>query len=562
MYFNFLPSIKYDAKPISYPFSESDFVVAKNFFRRFKISDTAFSNTVYFNKYAVEDGERLDLISESAYGSPYYDWVIALTNNMINPLFDLPMSESELRRHIESRYDNPYYDTHHYEIISDEEQEKLFDKIIMPGGTWVDESFYNGQEDYVLDTLPNLSPVIDNLPYSTDYIFSIDDYYIQESSGAVVENYGIGTSPTNGFVIPYAPIKNNVYATGYLKFTGNDGIPRYAAFRPIETTYFNKVVLYAKFGTGANGGEQPDLPDEFLRLDYRNSPNDPWTEIDMIIPVKMAQQILYDVAPVGPDGEGGTGRVPGVYENVVVYESNLSTPTTMRANVTVGVGGTIDDITLVDRGYEIELNPYVIKNESLGNGYNVSGGIQVSVAPVTFVVSSVLQDNNGYQYGRRDNEIFRFSVDLPPDAKTSSTEFRLYQPNNSGVDYDNYGIQAIQFVGTIPVERPLDFEWNQVDANNYVIDGVIWTRINSAWYRKVETGYQFWNGSSVEEVAGNVLARPVTEFEYETTENEKKREIYLLKPTYLEAIVEDFRKAALYKKSSDFVSAQLKKTGV
>ena len=31
MYFNFLPSIKYDVKPISYPFSESDYVVANNF---------------------------------------------------------------------------------------------------------------------------------------------------------------------------------------------------------------------------------------------------------------------------------------------------------------------------------------------------------------------------------------------------------------------------------------------------------------------------------------------------------------------------------------------------
>jgi hypothetical protein len=562
MYFNFLPSIKYDAKPISYPFSESDYVVAKNFFRRFKIADTAFSNTVFFNKYAVEDGQRLDLIAEAAYGSPFYDWVIALTNNMINPLFDLPMSEAELRRHIESRYDNPYYDIHHYEIISNEEQEELFGKIIIPGGTWVDEAFYNGEVDYVLDTLPNLSPVVDNLPYSTDYIFSIDDYFILESSGATVENYGSGIGTNSGFAIPYPPIKNNLYATGYLRFRGNSGIARYATFRPIETTYYNKVVIYAKFGTDGNGGEFPDLPNEFLRLDYRNDPSDPWTEIEMIIPVKMAQQILYSVVAVGPDGEGGPGRIPGTYNNVIIYETDLVTPTTMRANVIVNSSGGVDSITLVDRGYEIDLGSYIIRNQDIGNGYIISGGIQTSVSNITIQVSSLLQDDSGIQYGRKDSEPFRFTVNLPNAAKTSSTEFRLYQPSNTGVDNDNYGIQAIQFVGTIPVERPLNFEWNEIDANNYVIDNVIWTRINSAWYRKVQSGYQFWNGSSVEEVAGNVLARPVTEFEYETTENEKKREIYLLKPSYLETIVEDFRKAALYKKSSDFVSAQLKKTGV
>ena len=30
MYFSFIPNIQYDSKPIQYPFSESDFVVAKN----------------------------------------------------------------------------------------------------------------------------------------------------------------------------------------------------------------------------------------------------------------------------------------------------------------------------------------------------------------------------------------------------------------------------------------------------------------------------------------------------------------------------------------------------
>lgn len=562
MYFNFLPSIKYDAKPISYPFSESDFIIAKNFFRRYKISDTVFSNTVFFNKYAIKDGERLDFIAEAAYGNPFYDWVIALTNNMINPLFDLPMSEAELRRHIESRYDNPYYDTHHYEIISDEEQEKLFGKVIMPGGTWVDEAFYNGQEEYVLDTLPNLSPVVNNLPYNVDYIFSIDDYFIAEASGATVENYGTGAGSTGGFSIPYAPRKNDQYADGYLRFKGNDNIARYAIFRPIETSYFNKVVLFAKFGTGSNGGELPDLPNEYLRLDYRNNPTDPWTEIDKIIPVRMAQAISYNITPVGPDGNGGTGRVPGTYQNVIVYESNLITPTLMRVNVVVNSTGGVDSITLVDRGYEIDLKSYAIRNEDIGNGYLVVGGAQQAVGPLSLTVTSNQEDSTGNQYGRYDNVPFTFTLNLPPAARTDSTEFRLYQPSNSGINNDNYAIQAIKFLGTIPVERPLEFEWNQIDADNYVIDGIIWTRINSAWYRKVEIGYQYWNGSQVEEIAGDVLSRPVTEFEYETTENEKKREIYLLKPQYLETIVEDFRKAALYKKSSDFVSAQLKKTGV
>ena len=157
MYFNFLPSIKYDVKPISYPFSESDYVVANNFFRRYNISETAFSQSVYFNKYALQDGQRLDQIAEAVYGKATYDWVIVLTNNMINTTFDLPMTEAELRKHVEGQYDDPYYEIHHYEIKSEAEQVEKFGKVLMPPKTWVDETFYNGTETKVAGVFPDLS---------------------------------------------------------------------------------------------------------------------------------------------------------------------------------------------------------------------------------------------------------------------------------------------------------------------------------------------------------------------------------------------------------------------
>jgi hypothetical protein len=92
MYFSLVPNISYDEKPISYPFSESDFVTAKNFFRRYKINDDVFSNAVIFQKYAIEDGERPDALAEKAYGDPFYDWVILLVNNMVNVQYDWPMT--------------------------------------------------------------------------------------------------------------------------------------------------------------------------------------------------------------------------------------------------------------------------------------------------------------------------------------------------------------------------------------------------------------------------------------------------------------------------------------
>ena len=142
MYFSLLPNIEYDEKPISYPFSESDFVVAKNFFRRYKINDDIFSYAVFFSKYAIKDGETPDSLAKRAYGDVFYDWVILLTNNLVNVQYDWPMTNYEVNKVLESEYDNAYIDIDHYETIKIGQY---------PAGLRVDETFYNAQHKINVD---------------------------------------------------------------------------------------------------------------------------------------------------------------------------------------------------------------------------------------------------------------------------------------------------------------------------------------------------------------------------------------------------------------------------
>ena len=137
MYFNIVPNIAYDQKPISFPFSKSDYIVAKNFFRRYKLNDDIFSQSVYFKKYAVQDGERPDTIAKKVYGNPYYDWVVLLTNNVINAQYDWPLSGYDLAQVIENNFDDPYSEIRHYEIREDI---GTYTK-----GLRVDKTFYDGQ---------------------------------------------------------------------------------------------------------------------------------------------------------------------------------------------------------------------------------------------------------------------------------------------------------------------------------------------------------------------------------------------------------------------------------
>ena len=116
MFFNIVPNIEYDEKPISYPFSESDFVVAKNFFRRYKINDDVFQFAVFFKKYTIKDGERPETLAEKIYGNQFYDWVILLTNNMVNAQYDWPRTNYEIYKMVEEEFDDPYSEISHYEI--------------------------------------------------------------------------------------------------------------------------------------------------------------------------------------------------------------------------------------------------------------------------------------------------------------------------------------------------------------------------------------------------------------------------------------------------------------
>ena len=136
MYFSITPNVLYDEKPISYPFSESDRVIAKNFFRRYKLNDDIFSYAVFFNKYAIQDGERPDILAEKLYGNQFYDWVILLTNNMVNAQYDWPLSNYALSKIMEREYDDPYNEIHHYETV----------KVAQyPSGLRVDKAFYDKQ---------------------------------------------------------------------------------------------------------------------------------------------------------------------------------------------------------------------------------------------------------------------------------------------------------------------------------------------------------------------------------------------------------------------------------
>ena len=147
MYFSILPNIKYDVKPQSFPFSSSDYVEVNNFFRRYLINEDIFDFTVYLNKYAVNQGIRIETIAEEVYGRPSLDWVIALTNNITNIYEDWPMDDNVLQEWAEDKYGSTVYsDLAYYEISADVKNSTGL--AVLKKGQKVDSKFYNESFSY------------------------------------------------------------------------------------------------------------------------------------------------------------------------------------------------------------------------------------------------------------------------------------------------------------------------------------------------------------------------------------------------------------------------------
>ena len=183
MYFSIIPNLAYGEKPIKYPFSKSDYVTAKNFFRRYKVNENVFSNAVYFNKYAIRDGERPDTLAQRFYGNQFYDWIILITNNMVNAQYDWPMQNYELYKVLEQEFDDPYSQINHYEI-----KEAMGHYA---AGLHVDKAFYDGTHKLNIDgvvTLKNGNEIASPVTVAEHYhvenekkreIFLLKQNYVQ-----------------------------------------------------------------------------------------------------------------------------------------------------------------------------------------------------------------------------------------------------------------------------------------------------------------------------------------------------------------------------------------------
>jgi len=112
----------------------SNYITVKNLFKRGKIRPDIFGNLNFFTKYKIIGDERPDNVAFKEYNDSALDWVVLLSNNILNVQSEWPLPQSALDEFLLEKYntyEKLHSGIHHYETV---EIKNIKGGIILPGG--------------------------------------------------------------------------------------------------------------------------------------------------------------------------------------------------------------------------------------------------------------------------------------------------------------------------------------------------------------------------------------------------------------------------------------------
>ncbi len=169
-FFSYLPKIEYTPTRTQFQFTNQDFVVAANIFKGLSLDNSAYA-TDLFTELQLKDGIRPDQVSEAVYGDPNYDWVILLTNKIVDLKNDWPLSSAEFEHFIHKEYENPHTVKHYLtkEVKND------IGEVVLPAGL---EVYYDPSDpdSFEITYIKSYNPFVEETENGLVLLTSISHY--------------------------------------------------------------------------------------------------------------------------------------------------------------------------------------------------------------------------------------------------------------------------------------------------------------------------------------------------------------------------------------------------
>tara|TARA_B100001094_G_scaffold222835_1_gene216907 strand:- start:10999 stop:11682 length:684 start_codon:yes stop_codon:yes gene_type:complete len=169
-YFRQLPNFEFISQQPDDEGVFNSYIPVKNLFRRVKIREDIFSNLVYFTNYQVKGDERPDQIAYKFYGDESLDWIVLISNNILNLRDEWPLSQKGFDRFLLEKYgtyDN-LYAVRNYRTLGVSDSNG---NLVLPKGIVVDQNYSVTYRDLGTGnetTVTNITEAVTNFQYEQE----------------------------------------------------------------------------------------------------------------------------------------------------------------------------------------------------------------------------------------------------------------------------------------------------------------------------------------------------------------------------------------------------------
>jgi len=167
-------------------------VEVRDITRRVKLDDSLRNKPTIFYPYEIRPGLRADLLADAYYGDPYYDWLIYLTNEIVDPYYGWYLDQYDFEKFILEKYGSVEYAQEHikfwridWEGVSEQEITASYYENHLPYALkkyYEPQTTHKGavlayrrkQEDWVVNTNKIVSfTITDDATFEADEILDI-----------------------------------------------------------------------------------------------------------------------------------------------------------------------------------------------------------------------------------------------------------------------------------------------------------------------------------------------------------------------------------------------------
>ena len=149
----------------------SDYITVKNLFKRGKLADDIFQDLTIFTQYKIKGDDRPDNVAEKIYEDPDLDWIILISNNIINIQSEWPLPQRDFDTYLLDKYETyeKLNEVHHYET---KEIKNIAGTTIVEEGLWVESDYSVTYYDWYAG--------VEKTPSSSDLIKTVTNYEYED----------------------------------------------------------------------------------------------------------------------------------------------------------------------------------------------------------------------------------------------------------------------------------------------------------------------------------------------------------------------------------------------